>query len=518
MRQLLSLMTRGQQSVLLALLALNVVWIYGALFMALTVWRAGAVPIEAPTPDLQVAEAPHEASSPAALNIAALVPTPTPTRIPSPARTAAPSPVPPPATRIPSPTPASPAATSTRRPVPPRPALAGPRALASMELDPYASLASKTSFFTSACFGADANLRQDKDNMAPADWSGSPDRRCIFGYGPTSADGLPSGRYSVYGGPDGQPHFNIIPPEAFAGDQTQLKQLSQVHLIVDPEQGCPGLGSIGVTADGVRYQCSACAFLRAGGVCPAGDGTKSLVLPANRNNVLDPNDNGGAYGFVNFPAVLFRKGFSLYFTGKDGYAPPRVYFESTVDTLRPRVNAKTTAEMTAPEIQAVAAEFDSALTGVDPTGRLAALEREAQLTSAERLVLRPKERGSLYFTTTPGAVLSSISWSIRPLTTAARRGFLETNLCLGLNGEESCFTGVEDFAHCAFFVPCQAGYSNLAPTAGERYIATRYFAPGTAPAINDGRISAGFQAPDVGTVIEIEVKVRVRNVPAGPGK
>jgi hypothetical protein len=242
-----------------------------------------------------------------------------------------------------------------------------------------------------------------------------------------------------------------------------------------------------------------------------GDGSKSITLPVNRTNILDPNDTGGAFGFQGFPLVLFRKGFSVYFTGRAGYAPPRTYFESTVDTLTTGVNIKTTGEMTDREIKEIAAQFDGALAGSNPIAQLAPLEQEAILTTPPRLNLRPKERGTLSFTTTPGAVLSSIVWSIRPVTNQGNQRFLETNLCLDLNGEEICFTGVEDFAHCAFFMPCKTGYSSLVPASGAEYIATRYFPAGAAPVINDGRIAAKFQAPDVGTVVEIEVKIRVRN-------
>jgi hypothetical protein len=122
-----------------------------------------------------------------------------------------------------------------------------------------------------------------------------------------------------------------------------------------------------------------------------------------------------------------------------------------------------------------------------------------------------KETGAIYFAAPAGAVLSSISWRVRPITNQGRKGFLETNLCLGLNGEESCFTGVEDFAHCAFFNPCRTGYSSLVPTGGEGYVATRYFPAGAAPIISDGRIAVKFRGPDIGTILEVEVKVRVRN-------
>ncbi len=348
--------------------------------------------------------------------------------------------------------------------------------------------------------------------MAPADWSSSPDRKCIFGFRVNPADMMPTGRYSVFGGPDGQPRFYIIPPDAFAQDQTRVKQLSSMHLIVDTDQGCDALGFFGVTADGQNYQCSACAFLRAGGVCPVGDGSRSIVLPLNKNNALDANNTGGAFGFQAFPLVLFRKGFSVYFTGRAGYAPPRTYFESIVDTLGTGVNIKTTAEMSDREIKEVAAQFDNALTGVDPISQIAPLEQEAALTTPSRLVLKPREKGLLSFSTTPGAALSSISWSIRPQNNQENQRFLETNFCLGLNGEENCFTGVEDFAHCAFFMPCKTGYSSLVPSTQAGYVATRYFPAGAAPIIGDGKITASFQGPDVGTVVEIEVKIRVRNV------
>lgn len=346
--------------------------------------------------------------------------------------------------------------------------------------------------------------------MAPADWSSSPDRKCIFGYAVNPANSMPSGRYSVFGGPDGQPRFYIIPPEAFAADQTNVKQLSSLHLIVDTDVGCDGLGLFGITADGANYQCPACQFLRSGGFCPTGDGLKSIVLPTNKENVLVPERTGGTYGLQSYPVVLFRKGFSVYFTGRGGYAPPRVWFESSVDTLLPSVPVRTTAEMTDRDIKAVAAGFDAGLSGADVIRRVASVERVVESSPAQ-LTVKSKESGTLFFSVPPGSVLSSVVWSIRQIQNQGNRLFMETNLCLDMNGEETCFTGVEDFAHCAFYTPCATGYSSLVPSGGEGYVATRYFTPGAAPVLRDGRLAAKFLAPDVGSVIEIEVQVRVRN-------
>lgn len=346
--------------------------------------------------------------------------------------------------------------------------------------------------------------------MAPADWSSSPDRKCVFGFRVNSGDGMPTGRYSVFGGPDGQPRFYIIPPEAFASDQTNVKQLSSLHLIVDTDVGCDGLGLFGITADGTTYQCPACQFLRSGGLCPATDGAKSIVLPVNRNNVLTPDQTGGTYGLAGFPVVLFRKGFSVYFTGKAGWAPPRIWFESGVDTLLPSTNIRTTAEMSDRDIKAVAAGYDAQLSNTDPIRAIAPLEHPITSNPA-RLTLKSKESGGLNFAAPPGSVLSSMVWTIRQVQNQGSRLFMETNLCLDMNGEETCFTGVEDFAHCAFYSPCQTGYASLVPSGGEGYVATRYFGPAAAPVLRDGRLTAKFLAPDVGSVIEIEVQVRVRN-------
>lgn len=405
------------------------------------------------------------------------------------------------------------AATSAPKPIAAR---MSPSAFVDWELNPRATLATKTTFFTSACFGEGANPLQDRDYIAPADWSGSPGRKCVFGFAVNPADGQPTGRYSVSGGADGQPHFYLVPPEAFAKDTQTIKTLSQIQIIVDPDQGCDSLGSIGITADGQNYQAAACGFLRAGGMAPGADGLKSLVLPSNANNILDPNSNGGAYGYLSFPAVIFRKGFSLYFTGRAGYAPPRTWFEVAVDTLAPTVDVKTTAEMSDSEVREVAARFDRALFGSDPKIRLAAAEREAQVTSPAPVSVKSKQQGAISFAATPGTVLSSVTWRITPLNNVDKRQFLETNLCLDINGEESCFTGVEDFAHCAFYAPCITGYSRLDPIEHAGYIATRYFPAGTAPVLRDGRVTAKFQAPDNGVVLEMDVKVRVRDVDATP--
>jgi hypothetical protein len=386
---------------------------------------------------------------------------------------------------------------------------------ADWELDPHAELASKTTFFTSACFGVDANPLQDRDYMAPADWSSSPGRSCIFGYDVNPADGMPKSRYSVSGGPDGQPRFYLIPPEAFAKDQQSIKTLSELHIIVDPDLGCDSLGLIGVTADGRSYQTAACTFLKSGGVMPGSNGL-SLVLPTNANNILKPDSNGGAYGFIAFPAVVFRRGFSLYFTGKAGYAPPRTWFESAVDTLLPNVRVKTTAEMSDQEVKGIASRFDERQAKVNPISELAVLEREAQVTSTNPVRVKSKQAGTISFAAAPGMVLSSVAWRITPQSNVDQKGFLETNLCLDMNGEETCFTGVEDFAHCAVFTPCITGYSRLDPIEHGGYVATRYYPAATAPVLRDGHVTAKFQAPDTGAVLDVQVTIRVRSVNITP--
>jgi hypothetical protein len=379
-------------------------------------------------------------------------------------------------------------------------------------VNPKAALASRTSFLTSVCFGADANLLQEDDHVDGSDWATSRRQDCIFGYAVNPLTRMPASFYKVDTDPDGHRRFYLIPPEAFASDSQSIKQLSQVQLIVNPEYGCVSLGDIGVTADGMNYQCDACSFLKAGGVCPVPDGSKSLVLPVNRNNIMDPDANGGAYGFLAFPAVIFKKDFSLYFTGKDGYAPPRMYFENAVDTLSPSVNVKTTAEMTDQEIRDVASQFDYFLSPADPKGLLATTETEARPTGSFPAKLNPRQAASFFFTARPGTVLSSVYWRIKPIGNVLNRQFLETNICLTVNGRESCFTGVEDFAHCAFFQTCTTGYSTLKSVGEQGYIATRYFPAGTAPLINDGRVTISVQAPDIGTPFEMDFKVRVRNV------
>lgn len=409
---------------------------------------------------------------------------------------------------------ATPAPTETTTPTPPSVVTKIPASVfVNLLLNPRAGLASQTAFFTSACFGDNANPLQDRDYMTPADWSGALDRKCFFGYNVNPVDRMPRKRYTAGGGPDGQPHFYIVPPDAFAKDTQSIKLLSQMHLIVDTDQGCAALGEIGATADGANYQCAACDFLRAGGVCPAMDGSaKSIVLPTNQNNLIDASSSGGAYGFQAFPLVIFKKGFSLYFTGRSGYAPPRVWFESTIDTLAANINPRTTAELSDQQVRDLAAQYDRAQTGSDPLTRLAAVEREAQVTSASPITLKSRQEGAISFAAKPGTVLSSIAWRITPQNNIDKREFLETNLCLDSGGETTCFTGVEDFAHCAFFTPCVTGYSRLTPVDHGGYIATRYFPAGHAPLLRDGKIVARFQAPDIGTVLEIQVMIRVREV------
>ncbi len=386
------------------------------------------------------------------------------------------------------------------------------RDLASMELDPRLGLVGRTQIFTSACFGANVNPLQDRDRLTPYDWGVSAAGQCTYGYAVNPADDMPTGRYTVSSGSDDLPHFNIIPREALASNPGSLKQLSQVQLIVDPNQGREALGDIGVTADGINYQCSACTFLKPGGICPSGDGSRSLALPLNAKNILDPTTNGGAFGFVGFPAVIFRQGFSLYFTGRDGYPPPRIYFENWVDTLRPGIDVKTTAEMSANEIKQLASEFDRSLSGTDPILLLAGWEQEAALLAPSPVMVRPREQAVFPFSAPPGAVLSSIVWRIKPLNNTTQSQFLETNLCLEMNGEAYCFTGVEDFAHCAFFAPCRTGYAGLIPTQRGEYLATRYFPAGSAPRLDDGKLTLQARAPDIGTILEMQVNVRFRIV------
>ncbi len=502
-------LTKKQWTILSALLALNLVFIYGgAIPLAVTfVLQPESFALLNSSADPSVMELALDAEmAPAEPSVPTFYSKPAPPkRTPSPTPTPTTTPTPIPTKRPPTTAPEIARQLSTG-------ALLSPNALARLELDPRAMLASKTTFFTSACFGEGANLLQDRDYMAPADWSSSPDRKCIFGFAVNPADGLPAGRYSVFGGADGQPRFYIIPPEAFAKDQQNVKQLSQMHLIADIGHGCDALGFVGVTADGVNYQCSACAFLRSGGICPSTDGSKSLVLPANKSFILDANETGGAYGFQSFPLVTFRKGFSLYFTGKAGGPPPRTWFESGVDTLL--ANVKTTAEMSDREIQDLASGFDRLLGSADPIHQLAALEYEAQSTIDYPLSVRPKERGAVSFIAPPGAVLSSIAWRIRPLNNVQSHQYLETNICLDMNGEQSCFTGVEDFAHCAFYTTCKTGFSSLVHNGRGEYVATRYFLGGAAPILRDGKITARFQGPDAGTVVEIQARVRVRTVDA----
>ncbi len=502
----LSSLTTKQQVVILALLAVNVLVVCGAA-VSLAVMS------------LQPPESFESASATAAPTPGRLAmsgePSPTSTHAlikPTVTRTNAP---PPTSTPVRAST-SSPTATgkATVRTTPaPRPLsssrLISPSALARLELDPRALVASKTSVFTSACFGESANLLQDHDYMAPADWAASPDRKCVFGFAAEPGAGMPTGRYSVFPGPDGLPRFYIVPPEAFAQDLQRLKQLSELHLIVDHDQGCDALGFLGVTADGVNYQCSACAFLRRGGVCP-GPGGKSIVLPTSAAFALDVEETGGAYGFQGYPLVLFRKGFSLYFTGKAGGPPPRVYFESAVDTLLPSVNAKSTAEMSGQEIRTIASTFDGTAARGDLIREVTALEQDAKVVSYSPAHVRSKEKTILAFEAAPGSVLSSISWRIKPLNNVSSPGYLETNMCLEMNGQEFCFTGVEDFAHCAFYEACKTGFSSLVHTGSGEYIATRYWLPGASPILRDGRVSCKFQGPDIGTVLEMEVKVRVR--------
>ena len=202
----------------------------------------------------------------------------------------------------------------------------------------------------------------------------------------------------------------------------------------------------------------------------------------------------------------------MYFTGKSGYAPSRLYFESTVDTLRPEVSYKTTAEMSYAEIKGISTSFDALSSRSNALVAMASLERPAPSISANPVRVSSTETGAISFRAPPEAVLSSIVWTIKPINNIDKKAFLETNLCMDLNGERSCFTGVEDFAHCAFFNSCVTGFSSLVGTGDGGYIATRYFTPGTAPAIHDPVVRFQFQAPDTGTVLEMNVQLRVRSI------
>jgi hypothetical protein len=492
-------MTRIQWLILIDLI-LGVICLYFVVIPVM-VWFVSESSVAAESPADLPAETILAMDAPTDLPI----PTRTRTRTPSPTFT--PTIIPPTATSVPT---LVPVPTPLAKPVVTKIA---PDVFANLATNPRARLVSKTTLFTTACYGENVNPLQDRDYMTPSDWGGSLDTKCLFGYAVNPADRLPTGRYSAGGGPDGQPRFYIIPGGAFK-DQQNIKMLSHLHIIVDPAQGCDALGSIGVNADGASYQCSACAFLRAGGVCPAGDGSKELTLPINPNNLLNPESNGGAYGFLGFPAAIFRKDFSLYFTGRGGYPPPRIYFEAAVDTLFPNVNVETTAEMTGNEIKTLAAEFDRLLAGKPPIVQIVPFERAAQPISESQATLQSKQEAVFAFATTPGSVLSSIVWRISPKSNVDKRQFLEANGCLTMNGEEVCFTGVEDFAHCAFYTPCVTGYSSLNPIAGGGYIATRYFPAGTAPLLSDGRTSFRVRAPDIGSVLEVEVEMRVRDVDA----
>ncbi|MBI5035423.1 MAG: hypothetical protein HZB51_33265 [Chloroflexi bacterium] len=504
--QSLSTITRPQWIVIITLELVGVLLFCGVIPWLLLSMSSTAPAVADSTPIIIVAEDGSSTETQSSTKVAQATATPTRTRTPTPTTTP---------TIVATITPTTePTAMPTETPVPAIPISTklSPSAFADLAANPRAMLTNKTTFFTSACYGDGINPLQDKDFMAPADWSGSPDRKCIFGYNINPIDHLPQNRYSAGGGPDAQPRFYVIPPEAFAKDQTSLKALTTVQLIDDPENGCAALGSIGVTADGANYQCSACDFFRPGGVCPSMTTSRSIVLPTSRNIVFDAKDNGGAFGFQGYPLVIFRKGFSLYFTGNAGYAPPRTWFENAVDTFARNVDVKTTTEMSQAEVQAVATQFDRTLANVEPKTKLAALEREAHTTTQNPILVLSKQQGEINFSTTPGAVLSSISWRITPQSFTDSNRFLESNFCLIVNGEESCFTGVEDFAHCAFYNPCITGYTHLTPSDHSAYVSTRYFPAGMAPVIRDGKITARFQAPDTGATLEMDVKIRVRDV------
>ncbi len=485
-------------------LVLAVICIYGVL-APLVVLGLNAPPAVVDVPEEPTAEPAIALAVPEATII-------TPTRAPTHTPTRRPIAIPPTATRVLAPT-------VTRTPIPaptptaiPQPAVErfSLESFAGLATNPRARLVSQSNFFTSACYGENVNPLQDRDYMTPSDWGGGSDTKCLFGFALDPNSRLPTGRYSAGGGPDNQPRFFLIPGGAIK-DQRSIKALSSFHVIVDPAIGCDALGTLGITADGVSYQCSACAFLRDGNVCPNVDGSRSIVLPTSRSIRLNAEETGGTYGFLGFPAVIFRRDFSFFVTGRAGYPPPRMYFESQVDTFLPNVTPKTTAEMTRQEAQSIAAEFDRLLAGKLPMNQIASFERLAQPSTPAQLTLLSKEQGAWTFFATPGTMLSSIVWRIKPLSNVNSNQFLETNLCLTLNNEETCFTGVEDFAHCAYFTPCVTGYSRLSPNASGGYTASRYFPAGLAPSIGNGKISFRAQAPDIGAVLEMEIEVRVRD-------
>ncbi len=524
--RLLTSLTKREWVWILIILSLGVVCLYGGLFPIAVYWayqrydptsavqapsvKVASVSDATPILPADASNTPSQTRAPATV-VPTLTPTrqvttPTRTRTRTPTRTALRTP-----TRTPTPSPtatptetASPTQTSTPTRIP------EPQALAGLELNPNVALANRATFFTSACYGADANALQNNDFMAPADWARSPDRKCVFGYRVDPKTGMPAGRYTTADDTDGGSRFYIIPPDAFSSDTTQVKQLSEMHLIVDPIQGCAEMGSIGITADGTSYRCPVCDFVKAGGMCLSQDKTKSLVLPTSSAFILDPARTGGAIGFQGFPLVFFRRGFSVYLTGKTGYPPPRLWFESAVETLRPESNARTTSEMTNADLRGISYAFDTIARRGTLLTSIAAAERPAQLTSASPVRVGPRESAAITFRATPGTVLSSLVWTIRPMGDVNNNAFMETNLCMDLNGERTCFTGVEDFAHCAFYTACATGFSSLAPFPGG-YKATRYFPAGAAPRIHDPNIKILFQGPDIGAGLEMSVELRVRS-------
>ncbi len=409
----------------------------------------------------------------------------------------------------------SPQPTHADNPVPGENPFLSSVALAALELDPQKGIIQKANFFTSACYGDGANPVQSEDYLKPGDWGGSRGK-CIFGGNVAPESELPTIKYSAGGGEDGLPHFYIIPPGALANEPYGLKQLSEIQLIVDPEQGWDSLGMIGFTADGITYQAPATDFLIPGGTIKSIDGTKTIVMPKNENNVFHPDANGGNYGYQGFPAVIFKDAntFAAWFTGKAGYAPQRIYLEAEVDTLRPEILARSTAEMTDQEISVMAAEYDRLLTGADPKKQIQSLEKEAIMTSSQPIVAFSRQKAAFYFDIPLGTVLSSINWETKPINNiekeAEKKTFLETNLVLLINGERYEFTGYEDVAHCAFYSTCITGWSALYPIDNAGYRADRYFP--NAPLIRDPRIVVIATVPDNGTALEMNVKVNYRNV------
>lgn len=385
-----------------------------------------------------------------------------------------------------------------------------PEQFAEKALGPQSFVGSDNShIFTSTCFGPNANPLQDRDYMTQND-GGS---KCQFGYDISPQTWLPQKRYKI-ANIDGQMRFYIVPPDAFTNQPAGTKVLSGFHLIVPTNQGCASLGSIGFTADGKDYQTDACAF-RPGIKMKSTDGAKVIPFPQSPLATFDPEQNGGSYGFVGFPAVLFKDGFSLYYTGQNGYPPPRIYFEADVDTLSVDTNVKATAEMTNAELQQMADAWDHHLRQTDPKTTVITAGKKADQISSQPVIGKSKDKVNLYFSAPPDSYLAGITWHLVPLNNRdpdkkSFYNFLETNLQLRINSgdgheidEET--TGVEDTARCAFYNPCQTGWSGLFPTGDMGYTVVRNFP--FPLKLTNGKIDMSAQIPDNGTTIEMSGNV-----------